>query len=135
MPRATSDRSPREPPCPHTSTDMPTSTGTAAPSSAAVERLTPLTGATEEDPATAREATPASIMLPTTEDDTTAAAEVSSTAFANVDEAAGQPTPLTGATKDHLPMEKDPASTIEGDTITPAEVLAFAFPDVHEAAG
>ncbi|KAF0906541.1 hypothetical protein E2562_011521 [Oryza meyeriana var. granulata] len=68
---------------------MPTSAGTPAPSSAAVEQLTPLTGATEEDPATAGEATPASIVLPTTEDDTTAAAEVSSTAFADIDEAAG----------------------------------------------
>ncbi|KAF0895753.1 hypothetical protein E2562_014362 [Oryza meyeriana var. granulata] len=89
MPRTSSDRSPREPPCPPTSTDMPTSADTAAPSSAAVERLTPLTSATKEDPATAGEATLASIVLPTTKDDTAAAAEVSSTAFADIDEAAG----------------------------------------------
>ncbi|KAF0905042.1 hypothetical protein E2562_000852 [Oryza meyeriana var. granulata] len=135
MPRASSDRSPQEPPCPPTSTDMPTSAGVAAPFSAAVEQLTPLTGATEEDPATAGEATPASIVLPTIEDNTTVAAEVSSTAFADVDKAAGQPTPLTGATEDHLPTEEDPASTAEGDTTAPAEVSASAFPDVDEAAG
>ncbi|KAF0888289.1 hypothetical protein E2562_013733 [Oryza meyeriana var. granulata] len=89
MPRVSSGRSPREPPCPPTSTDMPTSAGTAAPSSVAVERLMPHTGATEEDHATTGEATPASVVRPTIEDDTTAAAEVSSTAFADVDEAAG----------------------------------------------
>ncbi|KAF0906262.1 hypothetical protein E2562_009639 [Oryza meyeriana var. granulata] len=114
-------RSPREPPCPPTSTGMPTLAGTVAPSSVAVERLTPLTGATEEDPATAGEVMPASIVLPTTEDDTTATAEVSSIAFADIDEAAGRPTPLTGATEDHPPMEEDPASTAEGDTTAPAE--------------
>ncbi|KAF0930217.1 hypothetical protein E2562_030862 [Oryza meyeriana var. granulata] len=60
-----------------------------APSSAVVERLMPHTGATEEDPASAGEVTPASVMRPTIEDDTTTAAKVSSTAFADVDEAAG----------------------------------------------
>ncbi|KAF0906530.1 hypothetical protein E2562_011511 [Oryza meyeriana var. granulata] len=72
---------------------------------------------------------------PTTEDDTTAAAEVSSTAFADVDEAAGRPTPLTGATEDHPPTEEDPASTVEGDTTALAKVSPSAFPDVDEAAG
>ncbi|KAF0922178.1 hypothetical protein E2562_027777 [Oryza meyeriana var. granulata] len=114
---------------------MPTSAGIAAPPSAAVERLTPHTGATEEDPTTAGEATPAYVVRPTTEDDTTTAAEVSSTAFADVDEAAGRPMPLTSATEDHPPMEEDPASTAEGDTTTPAEVSASDFPDVDEAAG
>ncbi|KAF0927335.1 hypothetical protein E2562_031948 [Oryza meyeriana var. granulata] len=52
MPRAFSDRSPWEPPCPPTSTDMPTLASTAAPSSTALERLTPRTSATEEDHAT-----------------------------------------------------------------------------------
>ncbi|KAF0914671.1 hypothetical protein E2562_031132 [Oryza meyeriana var. granulata] len=135
MPRTSSDRSPQEPPCPPTSTNMPTSAGTAAPSSAAVERLTPHTGAIEEDPATVGEATPASVVRPTTEDDTTVAAEVSSTAFADVDEVAGRPTPLTGATEDHPPTEEDPASTGEGDTTAPAEGLASAFPDIDETAG
>ncbi|KAF0909562.1 hypothetical protein E2562_037188 [Oryza meyeriana var. granulata] len=116
------------------STDMPTSAGTAAPSSAAVERLTPHTGATEEDPATAGEVTPASIVRPTTEDNTTVAAEVSSTAFADINEVARRPTPLTGAIEDHPPTEEDPASTAEGDTTALAEVSAFVFPDVDEAA-
>ncbi|KAF0929186.1 hypothetical protein E2562_016424 [Oryza meyeriana var. granulata] len=92
MPPASTDRSPQEPPCPPTSTDMPTSAGTAAPSSTAVKRPTPHTGATEEDPATSREATPTSVVVrpvPTIEDDTTTVIEVSSTAFADVDKAAG----------------------------------------------
>ncbi|KAF0914771.1 hypothetical protein E2562_031378 [Oryza meyeriana var. granulata] len=114
---------------------MPTLAGTAAPSFVAVERLTPLTRATEEDPATAGEATPASIVLPTTEDDTTAAVEVSFTAFADIDEAARRPTPLIGATEDYPPTEEDPASTVEGDTTDPAEVSASVFPDVDKAAG
>ncbi|KAF0895147.1 hypothetical protein E2562_006849 [Oryza meyeriana var. granulata] len=115
---------------------MPTSAGTAAPYSATVERLTPHTGVTKEDPATTGEATPASIVVrPTTEDDTTVATEVSSTAFADVDKAAGRPMPLTGATEDHTPMEEDPASTAKGDTTTPAEVSPSAFPDVDEATG
>ncbi|KAF0910305.1 hypothetical protein E2562_001488 [Oryza meyeriana var. granulata] len=136
MPRASSNRSPREPPCPPTSTDMPTSAGTAAPSSAVVERLTSCTGATEEDPATVREVTLASVVVrPTTEDDTTAIAEVSSTAFTNVDETAGRPTPLACATKDHPPTKEGPASTIEGDTTAPAEVSPSAFHVVDEAAG
>ncbi|KAF0910344.1 hypothetical protein E2562_001524 [Oryza meyeriana var. granulata] len=67
---------------------MPTSAGTTAPSSAAVERLTPHTGATKEDPATTGEATPASVIIATTEGDTTAPAKVSPTAFADIDEAA-----------------------------------------------
>ncbi|KAF0900351.1 hypothetical protein E2562_031101 [Oryza meyeriana var. granulata] len=95
MPPTSTERSPREPPCPSTSTDMPTSAGTATSSSVAVEQLMPHTNATKEDPATTREATPASVFvrpIPTTEDDTTAAAEESSTAFADVDEAAGRPT-------------------------------------------
>ncbi|KAF0915298.1 hypothetical protein E2562_035333 [Oryza meyeriana var. granulata] len=135
MPRASSDRSPREPPCPPTSTDMPTSASTSAPSSVVVERLTPHIGATKEDPPTVGEATPAPVVRPTKEDDTTAVAEVSSTAFTDVDEAAGRPTPLIGAAEDHLTTEKDPASTAEGDTTTPAEVSASAFPDVDKAAG
>ncbi|KAF0888558.1 hypothetical protein E2562_014765 [Oryza meyeriana var. granulata] len=114
---------------------MPTSAGIATPSSAAVERLTPHIGAIEKDPATAGEATLASIVRPTIEEDTTAAAEVSSTPFADVDEATGRPTPLIGATEDHPPTEEDPASTAEGDTTAPAEVSASAFPDVDEAAG
>ncbi|KAF0916112.1 hypothetical protein E2562_000719 [Oryza meyeriana var. granulata] len=114
---------------------MPTSAGTVAPSAVAVERLTPLTGATEEDPATAGEATLASIMLPTTEDNTTATAEVSSTAFTNIDEAAGRPTPLTGVTEDRTPAEKDPASTTEGDTTAPSEVSPTAIADADEATG
>ncbi|KAF0917895.1 hypothetical protein E2562_021620 [Oryza meyeriana var. granulata] len=113
---------------------MPTLAGTTALSSVAVERLTPPTGATEEDPATTGEATPSSIVLPTIEDDTTAAAEVSSTAFTDFDEAAGRSTPLTGATEDHPPMEEDPTSTAEGNTSTPTEVSASVFPDVDEAA-
>ncbi|KAF0908020.1 hypothetical protein E2562_022880 [Oryza meyeriana var. granulata] len=92
----------------------------------------PHTCATEEDPATAGEATPASVMRPTIEDDT-ASAEVSSTAFADVNEATGRLTPLTGATEDHPPMEEDTASTVEGDTTAPANVLASVFPDVDEA--
>ncbi|KAF0889750.1 hypothetical protein E2562_030524 [Oryza meyeriana var. granulata] len=135
MPRASSDRSPRELPCPPTSTNIPTSAGTAAQSSTTVEQLTPHTSATEEDPATTGEATPASVVVrPTTEDDTTVAAEVSSTALANVDEAARRPTPLIGATEDRSPMEEDPASTIKGDTTAPTEVSPSAFPDVDEAA-
>ncbi|KAF0901411.1 hypothetical protein E2562_000292 [Oryza meyeriana var. granulata] len=114
---------------------MPTSVGRAAPSSASVERLTPLTGATEEGLVTAGEVMLAFIVLPTSEDDTAAATEVSSTAFADVDEVAGRPTPLTGATEDHPPTEEDPASTTKGDTIAPAEVSASAFPDVDEVAG
>ncbi|KAF0909904.1 hypothetical protein E2562_001169 [Oryza meyeriana var. granulata] len=55
--------------------------------------------------------------------------------FADVDEVAGRPTPLTGATEDHPPTEKDPASTAEGDTTALAEVSASAFLDVDEAAG
>ncbi|KAF0911330.1 hypothetical protein E2562_008219 [Oryza meyeriana var. granulata] len=81
--------------------------GIAALSFVAVERLTPHTGATEEDPDTAGEGTPASVMRPTTEDDTTAAAEVSSTAFVDVDKAAGRPMPLKGATEDHPSTEED----------------------------
>ncbi|KAF0930893.1 hypothetical protein E2562_036987 [Oryza meyeriana var. granulata] len=114
---------------------MPTSASTAALSSAAVERLTPHTGATEEDPATAGEATPASVIVrPTTEDNTTVAAEVSSTAFADVDEAAGQPTPLIDATEDHPATEEDSASTTEDNTTAPTEVSPSAFPEVDEAA-
>ncbi|KAF0906531.1 hypothetical protein E2562_011512 [Oryza meyeriana var. granulata] len=68
---------------------------------------------------------------------------MSPTAFADADEAAGQPTPLTGVTEDRAPMAKDPATTaegapssvvvatIEGDTITTAEVSStiVAEPD------
>ncbi|KAF0922489.1 hypothetical protein E2562_037273 [Oryza meyeriana var. granulata] len=72
--------------------------------------------------------------VPTTEDDTTVAAEVSSTAFTDVDKEAGRPTPLTGATEDHPPMEEDPTSTVEGDTIAPAEVSPTVFADVDEVA-
>ncbi|KAF0889157.1 hypothetical protein E2562_022428 [Oryza meyeriana var. granulata] len=53
---------------------------------------------TEEDPAT------------TTEGDTTTPAEVSASAFLDIDEAAGLPTPLIGATEDRTPVE-DLAST------------------------
>ncbi|KAF0896187.1 hypothetical protein E2562_019676 [Oryza meyeriana var. granulata] len=152
MPHASSERSPQEPPCPPTYTDMPTSAGTTAPSSAIVERLTPHTGATEEDPTTAGEATPASVVRSTTEDDTSccredhpptqedpasttegdtsAPAEVSASAFPDVDEAAGRPMPLTGAIKDYTPAEEDPVSTTEGDTTAPSTVFA----DADEAA-
>ncbi|KAF0895786.1 hypothetical protein E2562_016519 [Oryza meyeriana var. granulata] len=76
----------------------------------------------EEDPAS------------TTEGDTTAPLEVSPTAFADADEAAGRPTPLTGFTEDCTPMAKDSATigevaptsvvdaTTEGDTTAAAEV-------------
>ncbi|KAF0915262.1 hypothetical protein E2562_035211 [Oryza meyeriana var. granulata] len=137
MPRASTDRSAQKPPCPPMSTNMPTLAGTAAPPSAAVERLTLHTGAIEEDPATTGEATPVSVVvrpIPTTEDDTTVAVEVSSTSFADIDKIAGQRTPLKGAIEDHPPTEKDPASTVEGDTTAPAEVSPTAFNDVDEAA-
>ncbi|KAF0887958.1 hypothetical protein E2562_006883 [Oryza meyeriana var. granulata] len=74
-------------------------------------------------------------MQPSPEDDTTTAAKVSSTTFADVDEAARRPTPLSGATEDHPPTEEDPASTVEGGTTAPIEVSASAFSDVDEAAG
>ncbi|KAF0906713.1 hypothetical protein E2562_012539 [Oryza meyeriana var. granulata] len=76
----------------------------------------------EEDPAS------------TTEDDTTAPAEVSPSAFPDFDEAAGQLTLLIGATEDSAPTEEDPASTTEGDTTAPSEVSPTAFVDTDEAA-
>ncbi|KAF0903781.1 hypothetical protein E2562_029889 [Oryza meyeriana var. granulata] len=60
---------------------------------------------------------------------------VSSTAFVDVDEAAGRPTPLIGATEDHPPMEEDPASTAEGNTTAPPEVSPTTFADANETAG
>ncbi|KAF0895141.1 hypothetical protein E2562_006844 [Oryza meyeriana var. granulata] len=57
---------------------------------------------------------------PLTEGDTTAPAEVSPTAFADVDEAAGQLTSPTGVTKDLAPTVEDPTTTVEG---APASVI------------
>ncbi|KAF0924067.1 hypothetical protein E2562_008394 [Oryza meyeriana var. granulata] len=69
------------------------------------------------------------------EGDTTTLAEVSASTFPDIDEAAGRPTPLTGATEDRTPAKEDPASTTEGDTTAPSEVSPTAFADVDEAAG
>ncbi|KAF0920441.1 hypothetical protein E2562_035153 [Oryza meyeriana var. granulata] len=88
---------------------------------------------------------PASVVvrpIPTTEDDTTAATEVSSTIFADVDEAARRSTQLTSATEDCPATEEDPATTaewaptsiaiatIEGDTTAVAKVSSTIVTNV-----
>ncbi|KAF0910345.1 hypothetical protein E2562_001525 [Oryza meyeriana var. granulata] len=95
----------------------------------------PLTSVTKdlapiaEDPATTAEGAPAFVAVATTEGDTTAPAEVSPTAFADVDETAGQPTLPTGVTEDLASTAEGPATIADGDPIAAVDLAAMAVDD------